>query len=66
MGRRGPEPSFVDVFCPNKDCEDYGKINNENIRVMALIKLKIGLFINISVKNALKVLHLVPTQFYMI
>jgi len=31
MGKRGPKPSFVDVPCPNKDCEDYGKINNENV-----------------------------------
>jgi transposase-like protein len=31
MGKRGPKPSFVDVACPNKDCEDYGKIENENV-----------------------------------
>ena len=31
MGKRGPKPSFVDVPCPNKGCEDYGKIENENV-----------------------------------
>jgi transposase-like protein len=31
MGKRGPKPSFVDVSCPNKDCEDYGKIEIENV-----------------------------------
>jgi len=31
MGKRGPKPSFVDIPCPNKDCEDYGKIENENV-----------------------------------
>ena len=31
MGKRGPKPSFVDVPCPNKECEDYGKIENENV-----------------------------------
>ena len=31
MGKRVPKPSFVDVPCPNKDCEDYGKINNGNV-----------------------------------
>ncbi|MDR2624378.1 MAG: hypothetical protein LBC39_07455 [Methanobrevibacter sp.] len=27
MGKLG----FTDVPCPNKDCEDYGKIENENL-----------------------------------
>ena len=31
MGKRGPKPSFVDVPCPNKDCKDYGKIENDNV-----------------------------------
>jgi len=31
MGKRGPKPSFVDVPCPNEDCKDYGKIENENV-----------------------------------
>ena len=31
LGKRCPKPSFVDVACPNKDCEDYGKIENENV-----------------------------------
>jgi hypothetical protein len=28
MGRRGPKPNFTNVFSHNKDCEDYGKIEN--------------------------------------
>jgi len=43
MGRRGPKPSFVDVPCPNKDCEDYGKIDNENIRGNGTYKTKNGI-----------------------
>lgn len=31
MGDRGPKPSFVDVPCPNNDCENYGKIDNGNV-----------------------------------
>ncbi|KZX16802.1 hypothetical protein MBCUT_05210 [Methanobrevibacter cuticularis] len=31
MGKRGPKPKFTNVPCPNKRCEDYGKINNENV-----------------------------------
>jgi hypothetical protein len=31
MGKRGPKPSFVDVPCPDKVCDDYGKTGNENV-----------------------------------
>ena len=31
MGKRGPKPGFVDVSCPNKDCGDYGKVENDNV-----------------------------------
>ncbi|KZX12046.1 helix-turn-helix domain-containing protein [Methanobrevibacter curvatus] len=31
MGKRGPKSKFTDVPCPNEECDDYGKVNNENI-----------------------------------
>ena len=31
MGKGGPKPSFVDVPCPNEDCDNYGKLGNENV-----------------------------------
>ena len=55
MGKRGPKPSFVDVPCPNKDCEDYGKINNENVVGNGhLWDEKMVLLIDIFVERALK------------
>jgi len=42
MGKRGPKPSFVDVPCPNKDCDDYGKIDNENVIGNGTYKTKNG------------------------
>jgi transposase-like protein len=31
MGKRGPKPQFIDVACPNKDCELYGLTDQGNI-----------------------------------
>jgi len=42
MGKRGPKPSFVDVPCPNKDCVDYGKIENDNVVGNGTYKTKNG------------------------
>ncbi|MDR1818625.1 MAG: hypothetical protein LBR15_00050 [Methanobrevibacter sp.] len=42
MGKRGPKPSFVDVPCPNKGCDDYGKIGNENVVGNGTYKTKNG------------------------
>jgi transposase-like protein len=42
MGKRGPKPSFVDVPCPNRDCGDYGKIDNGNVVGNGTYKTKNG------------------------
>ena len=31
MGKRGPEPQFFDVACPNKNCKLYGLTGQGNI-----------------------------------
>ena len=31
MGKRGPKPQFIDVVCPNKDCELYGLADQGNV-----------------------------------
>ncbi|MDR1820082.1 MAG: helix-turn-helix domain-containing protein [Methanobrevibacter sp.] len=42
MGKRGPKPSFVNVPCPNKGGDDYGKIGNENVVGNGTYKTKNG------------------------
>lgn len=31
MGKRGAKPKFVNVFCPNKECNLYGVTGKENV-----------------------------------
>ena len=31
MGKRGKTPSYSEVFCPNKECSEYGKVGKGNI-----------------------------------
>ena len=31
MGKRGPKPMFLDVACPNEECEQYGRTGQGNI-----------------------------------
>ena len=31
MGKRGPKPQFIDVACPNIDCDLYGLTNKGNV-----------------------------------
>lgn len=31
MGKRGPKPQFIDIVCPNKDCELYGLADQGNV-----------------------------------
>jgi transposase-like protein len=31
MGNRGPKQRFKDIACPNRDCEQYGKVDSGNI-----------------------------------
>jgi len=31
LGKRGPKPMFLDVACPNEECEQYGRTGQGNI-----------------------------------
>jgi len=31
MGKRGKAPAYSDVFCPNKECKQYGEVGKGNI-----------------------------------
>ena len=31
MGKRGPKPQFIDVACPNEECDLYGQTGQENV-----------------------------------
>ena len=42
MGLRGPKQKFLDISCPNEDCEDYGILGHGNVVANGTYQTKSG------------------------